>query len=69
MTVVVIPGLLVFALLAIPYLRYENEQTGPWFLSPTGRRRYDSSSGRLSSMLRGSSFGRTAFRNTNWQLQ
>ncbi len=35
--VVVIPGLLVVALLSIPYLRYGAEQTGPWFLSETGR--------------------------------
>ncbi len=36
--VVVIPALLVVALLSIPYLRYDEEQSGPWFLSETGRR-------------------------------
>jgi len=36
--VVVIPALLVVALLSIPYLRYGAEQSGPWFLSETGRR-------------------------------
>ena len=36
--VVVIPALLVVALLAIPYLRYDAEMSGPWFLSEIGRR-------------------------------
>jgi quinol-cytochrome oxidoreductase complex cytochrome b subunit len=36
--VVVFPALLAVALLSIPYLRYDVEQTGPWFLSETGRR-------------------------------
>ncbi len=36
--VVVIPMLAALALLAIPYLRYPKEVTGPWFLSATGRR-------------------------------
>ncbi len=36
--VVVIPALAAFTLLAIPYLRYPHPQTGPWFLSATGRR-------------------------------
>ncbi len=36
--VVVIPTLAAFALLAIPYLRYPQPLTGPWFLSATGRR-------------------------------
>jgi hypothetical protein len=36
--VVVIPLLALIGLLAIPYLRYEPAMTGPWFLSPTGRR-------------------------------
>jgi hypothetical protein len=36
--VFVIPGLVALALLAIPYLRYRNEMSGPWFLSATGRR-------------------------------
>ena len=36
--VVVIPALVALALLAIPYLRYRRELTGPWFLSETGRR-------------------------------
>ena len=35
--VFVIPGLVVLALLAIPYLRYRNEMSGPWFLSAIGR--------------------------------
>jgi quinol-cytochrome oxidoreductase complex cytochrome b subunit len=35
--VVVIPALLVIGLLSIPYLRYDSEQSGPWFLSKTGR--------------------------------
>ncbi len=35
---VVIPALAVFALLAIPYLRYREPLTGPWFLTDTGRR-------------------------------
>ncbi len=36
--VVVIPGLAALALLAIPYLRFERELSGPWFLTATGRR-------------------------------
>jgi quinol-cytochrome oxidoreductase complex cytochrome b subunit len=36
--VVIIPLLVALALLAIPYLRYERELTGPWFLTATGRR-------------------------------
>ena len=36
--VVVIPALVALALLVIPYLRYPREQSGPWFLSDTGRR-------------------------------
>ena len=36
--VVVIPVLAAFAVLAIPYLRYPNPMTGPWFLSDNGRR-------------------------------
>jgi quinol-cytochrome oxidoreductase complex cytochrome b subunit len=36
--VVIIPLLVTLALLLIPYLRYGREQTGPWFLSATGRR-------------------------------
>jgi len=36
--VCVIPSLLVLALLAIPYLRYDGEQAGRWFLSGLGRR-------------------------------
>jgi quinol-cytochrome oxidoreductase complex cytochrome b subunit len=36
--VVVIPALVALALLAIPYLRYPKELSGPWFLSDTGRR-------------------------------
>jgi quinol-cytochrome oxidoreductase complex cytochrome b subunit len=36
--VVVIPALTVFALLAIPYMRYREPLTGPWFLSEKGRR-------------------------------
>jgi len=36
--VVVIPALVALALLAIPYLRYPRELSGPWFLSGTGRR-------------------------------
>ncbi len=36
--VVVIPGLAVLALFLIPYLRYESEPSGPWFLSSLGRR-------------------------------
>lgn len=43
--VVVIPALAAFALLAIPYLRYPNPLTGPWFLSDTGRR-----TGRLAAV-------------------
>ncbi len=35
---VVIPLTAVLALLALPYLRYEPEMSGPWFLSATGRR-------------------------------
>jgi amino acid transporter len=44
--VVVIPALAAFTLLAIPYLRYPHPQTGPWFLSTTGRR-----TGRLAAVL------------------
>jgi quinol-cytochrome oxidoreductase complex cytochrome b subunit len=36
--VVVVPVLAALALLAIPYLRYPKEMSGPWFLSVTGRR-------------------------------
>jgi len=36
--VVVIPAFAALALLLIPYLRYESESSGPWFLSDTGRR-------------------------------
>jgi quinol-cytochrome oxidoreductase complex cytochrome b subunit len=36
--VVVLPLLVLLGLLAIPYLRYEGEPSGPWFLSATGRR-------------------------------
>ncbi len=36
--VVVIPALVALALLVIPYLRYPEELSGPWFLSATGRR-------------------------------
>jgi quinol-cytochrome oxidoreductase complex cytochrome b subunit len=36
--VVVIPALVALALLAIPYLRYPRELSGPWFLTETGRR-------------------------------
>ncbi len=36
--VVVIPALAALALLLIPYLRYDCEPSGPWFLSDTGRR-------------------------------
>jgi quinol-cytochrome oxidoreductase complex cytochrome b subunit len=36
--VVAIPALAAFALLAIPYLRYPEPASGPWFLSGTGRR-------------------------------
>jgi len=36
--VVIIPVLVALALLAIPYLRYPKEQSGPWFLTATGRR-------------------------------
>jgi len=35
---VVIPALVAIALLAIPYLRYGRELSGPWFLTDTGRR-------------------------------
>jgi hypothetical protein len=35
--VVMIPGLVALALLAIPYLRYGTEFSGPWFLTPVGR--------------------------------
>jgi len=35
--VVVIPALLLLALLALPYLGYDPELEGPWFVSPTGR--------------------------------
>ncbi len=44
--VVVIPTLAVLALLAIPYLRYPNPMTGPWFLTANGRR-----TGRLAALL------------------
>jgi quinol-cytochrome oxidoreductase complex cytochrome b subunit len=44
--VVVIPALLVVAVLSIPYLSYGAEQSGPWFLSETGRR-----AGLLAAML------------------
>jgi quinol-cytochrome oxidoreductase complex cytochrome b subunit len=36
--VVVIPFAAAIALLALPYLRYDEELSGPWFLSATGRR-------------------------------
>ena len=36
--VVVIPGLAVLALFLIPYVRYDTQPTGPWFLSAVGRR-------------------------------
>jgi len=36
--VVVIPGLAALALLLLPYLRYDPEPSGPWFLSEVGRR-------------------------------
>jgi len=36
--VVVMPALAAFAVLAIPYFRYSEPLTGPWFLSGTGRR-------------------------------
>jgi quinol-cytochrome oxidoreductase complex cytochrome b subunit len=36
--VVIIPVLVALALLVIPYLRYEEELSGPWFLTATGRR-------------------------------
>jgi len=36
--VVFIPALVALALVAIPYLRYAEEQSGPWFLSRVGRR-------------------------------
>jgi hypothetical protein len=36
--VVVIPALAALALCVVPYLRYPREQSGPWFLSDTGRR-------------------------------
>jgi quinol-cytochrome oxidoreductase complex cytochrome b subunit len=36
--VVIIPALVAFALLAIPYFRYPAPMSGPWFLSGTGRR-------------------------------
>jgi quinol-cytochrome oxidoreductase complex cytochrome b subunit len=35
--VVIIPALAVFALLAIPYMRYPKPLSGPWFLSENGR--------------------------------
>jgi quinol-cytochrome oxidoreductase complex cytochrome b subunit len=35
--VVVLPGLALFALLAIPYIRYEEPMEGRWFVSETGR--------------------------------
>jgi quinol-cytochrome oxidoreductase complex cytochrome b subunit len=36
--VVAVPGLVALALLVIPYLRFEEELSGPWFLTPVGRR-------------------------------
>jgi quinol-cytochrome oxidoreductase complex cytochrome b subunit len=36
--VVVIPGLVALALLGIPYLRYPEELSGPWFLTEIGRK-------------------------------
>jgi quinol-cytochrome oxidoreductase complex cytochrome b subunit len=36
--VVVIPGLAAMALILIPYLRYDSEPSGAWFLSEVGRR-------------------------------
>jgi quinol-cytochrome oxidoreductase complex cytochrome b subunit len=36
--VVIIPALVALALVLIPYLRYDRELTGPWFLTATGRR-------------------------------
>jgi quinol-cytochrome oxidoreductase complex cytochrome b subunit len=36
--VVIIPVLVALALMAIPYLRYDRELTGPWFLTAIGRR-------------------------------
>jgi quinol-cytochrome oxidoreductase complex cytochrome b subunit len=36
--VVVIPGLAIAALLLIPYLRFDGELSGPWFLSDSGKR-------------------------------
>jgi hypothetical protein len=35
--VVILPGLALLGLLAIPYLRYDEPMEGPWFLSATGR--------------------------------
>jgi quinol-cytochrome oxidoreductase complex cytochrome b subunit len=35
--VVILPGLALLGLLLIPYLRYEPEMKGPWFVSATGR--------------------------------
>ena len=35
--VVVLPGLALFGLLAIPYIRYEEPMEGRWFVSDTGR--------------------------------
>jgi len=35
--VVILPGLALLGLLAIPYLRYDEPLEGPWFLSATGR--------------------------------
>ncbi len=35
--VVVLPGLALLGMLAIPYVRYEPEMEGRWFVSPTGR--------------------------------
>ena len=35
---VIIPFLVALALCAIPYLRFDDEASGPWFLSETGRR-------------------------------
>jgi quinol-cytochrome oxidoreductase complex cytochrome b subunit len=35
--VVILPAVALFGLLAIPYLRYDEEMEGPWFVSDTGR--------------------------------
>jgi quinol-cytochrome oxidoreductase complex cytochrome b subunit len=35
--VVILPGLVLLGLFAIPYLRYDEPLEGPWFLSATGR--------------------------------